>query len=96
MALNPPTPSIHRLQRRLPGYLIPFAPHAFAHERQANARMPLSPQMFLSISTYSTITPRIPHSSHRLKYYSIQRRLLVKPEGFTSDLYYRLRALYAQ
>ena len=96
MDLTPPTPSTHRLQRGLPGYLIPFAPHAFAHERQANARMPLSPQMFPPISTYSTITPGIPHSSHRLKSNSIQRRLLVKPEGFTSDLSDRLRALYAQ
>ncbi len=32
--LNPPTPSRHRLQRGLPGYLIPFAPHAFAPQRQ--------------------------------------------------------------
>ena len=27
-------PNRHRLQRGLPGYLILFAPHAFAHERQ--------------------------------------------------------------
>src|SRR5439155_221217 len=27
----PPTPSIHSLGRGLPGYLIRFAPHAFAH-----------------------------------------------------------------
>ncbi len=30
----PPTPSIHRLQPGLPGYLIPFAPLAFAPQRQ--------------------------------------------------------------
>ena len=30
----PPTSSGHRLQPGLPGYLIPFAPLAFAHERQ--------------------------------------------------------------
>ena len=29
-----PTPSTHRLQRGLPGYLILFAPHAFAIQRQ--------------------------------------------------------------
>ncbi len=29
-----PTPSIHRLRRGLPGYLILFAPHAFAPQRQ--------------------------------------------------------------
>ena len=27
----PPTPSAHRLRLGLPGYLIPFAPLAFAH-----------------------------------------------------------------
>ena len=31
---NPPTPSAHRLQRGLPGYLILFAPHTFASQRQ--------------------------------------------------------------
>ncbi len=30
----PPTSSGHRLQRGLPGYLIRFAPHAFAPQRQ--------------------------------------------------------------
>ena len=29
-----PTPSIHRLRRGLPGYLILFAPHAFEPQRQ--------------------------------------------------------------
>ena len=31
---NGPTPSIHRLQRGLPGYLILFAPHALVPQRQ--------------------------------------------------------------
>ena len=96
MVLTPPTPSVHRLQRGLPGYLIPFAPHAFAPERQAKARVPLSPLMFLPISTHSTTTPGIPHPSHRLKPSSFQRPLPVKPGDFTSDLMRRLRALYAQ
>ncbi len=30
----PAAPSVHRLQRGLPGYLILFAPHAFASQRQ--------------------------------------------------------------
>ena len=30
----PPTPSVHRLGRGLPEYLIQFAPHAFAPQRQ--------------------------------------------------------------
>ena len=33
-----PTTSIHRLQRGLPGYLILFATHAFASQRQLRAR----------------------------------------------------------
>jgi hypothetical protein len=33
-----PTPSAHRLQRGLPGYLILFATHAFAPQRQLRAR----------------------------------------------------------
>ena len=96
MDFTPPTPSIHRLPRGLPGYLIPFAPHAFAHERQASARVPLSPLVFLPISTHSTTTPGILHPSHRLKHISFQRPLPVKPGDFTSDLICRLRALYAQ
>ncbi len=86
MGLTPPTPSIHRLQRGLPGYLIPFAPHAFAHERQVNARVPLSPLVFLQISTHSTTTPGIPYPSHRLKLYSFQRPLPVKPGAFHAEL----------
>ncbi len=37
----PPTPSAQRLRRGLPGYLIPFAPHAFEPQRQYRARKPL-------------------------------------------------------
>ena len=33
-----PTPSIHRLRRGLPGYLILFAPHAFEPQRQLQSR----------------------------------------------------------
>src|ERR1700674_1914662 len=47
----PPTPSTHRLRRGLPGYLILFAPHAFAPQRQKSARKAPSPQVFLKIST---------------------------------------------
>ena len=35
----PATPSIHRLRRGLPGYLILFAPHAFAPQRQYLAQV---------------------------------------------------------
>src|SRR5512136_282361 len=96
MGSIPPIPSIHRLQRGLPGYLIPFAPHAFASERQVRTREPLSPQVFLPISTHSTTTPGIPLPSSDLKPGGIERPLPVKPGAFTPNLPSRLHALYAQ
>ncbi len=59
----PPTPSAHRLRLGLPGYLILFAPLAFAPERQYQARWAPSPLVFLPISMHSTATPGIPPSS---------------------------------
>ncbi len=63
----PVTPSIHRLGLGLPGYLILFAPLAFAPQRQLWSSAPLSPQVFLPISTHFTATPGIhaplPYSS---------------------------------
>ncbi len=58
-----PTPSAHRLGRGLPGYLILFAPHAFAPQRQYRPRRPPSPPAFLPISTHFTATPGIPPPS---------------------------------
>ncbi len=92
----PPTPSTHRLPLGLPGYLILFAPLAFALQRQYHARKPPSLLVFFQISTHFTATPGIPLSSHVLKTNSIECRPAVKPPGFTSDLMVRLRALYAQ
>src|SRR3989475_5432736 len=92
----PVTPSIHRLGPGLPGYLIPFAPLAFASQRQCRSRMPPSPPVFLQISTHFTATPGIPHPSPELKPSSIRRHSPVKPRDFTSDLVGRLQALYAQ
>ncbi len=63
----PPTPSDHRLRLGLPGYLIPFAPLAFAPQRQYRARCAPSPPVFLLISTHFTATPGIPTSSPVLK-----------------------------
>ena len=63
----PPTPSNHRLRRGLPGYLILFAPHAFAPQRQLQSRKPPSPLVFLLISTHFTATLGIPLSSPALK-----------------------------
>ena len=56
----PPTPSIHRLRRGLPGYLILFAPHAFEPQRQLSSSKPPSPLVFLLISTHFTATLGIP------------------------------------
>ncbi|EDT83674.1 hypothetical protein CBB_A0131, partial [Clostridium botulinum Bf] len=54
--LIPPTPSIHRLRRGLPGYLILFATHAFVPQRQLQSRKPPSPLVFFLISTHFTAT----------------------------------------
>ena len=63
----PPTPSTHRLQQGLPGYLIPFAPPAFEPQRQIQSSKPPSPLVFLPISTHFTATPGIPLTSPALK-----------------------------
>src|SRR4028119_1970348 len=55
-----PTPSAQRVRRGLPGYLILFAPHAFAPQRQLRPRDPPSPPAFLLISAHFTATPGIP------------------------------------
>src|SRR6266478_6660257 len=92
----PATPSTHRLRRGLPGYLILFAPHAFAPQRQYWPRSPPSPLVFLPISTNFTSTPGIPRPSSILKLASFGCTSSVEPRVFTSDLTSRLRALYAQ
>ena len=55
-----PLPSAHRLRLGLPGYLIPFAPLAFASQRQKTSRTSLSPRAFLPISTHFTAPPEVP------------------------------------
>src|SRR5205823_251434 len=92
----PITPSIHRLRLGLPGYLILFAPLAFAPQRQLWSSEPPSPLVFLPISTHFTATPGIPLTSPTLKHGSFPCRLRVEPEDFTTHLPHRLRALYAQ
>ncbi len=86
----PATPSIHRLGLGLPGYLILFAPLAFAPQRQLWSSAPLSPQVFLPISTHFTATPGIPRTSPILQHGSFACRLRVKPGDFTGDLPHRL------
>ena len=94
--VSPPTPSIHRLQRGLPGYLILFAPHAFVHERQLRPRGLPSPSVFFHISTHFTATRGIPPPSDVLQSDSHKCSSQVKPGDFTSVLPNRLRTLYAQ
>ena len=91
-----PTPSNHRLQRGLPGYLILFATHAFEPQRQLKPSRPPSPLVFLLISTHFTATLGIPPASPILKKNSFKSSLWVKPIDFTSDLLSRLHALYTQ
>ena len=93
---KPLTPSAHRLRLGLPGYLILFAPLAFAAQRQSQPREPLSLLVFLPISTDFTLTPGIPFSSSGLKLCSFERSSGVKLQDFTPDLHSRLPALYTQ
>ena len=58
--------SVHRLRHGLPGFLIPFATHAFASECQLDASKSPSPLVFFRISTHFTTTRGIPFTSHPL------------------------------
>ena len=91
-----PTTSTHRLQRGLPGYLILFAPHAFAPQRQYRASESPSPLVFFRISTNFTSTLGVPLTSPELKIPSFEGNSEVEPRDFTPNLDIRLRALYAQ
>ena len=92
----PPTSSGHRLRLGLPGYLILFAPLAFASQRQKWASETPSPLVFLPISTDFTLTPGIPLTSPILKSCSFERSSTVEPWNFTPNLQDRLLALYTQ
>ncbi|PIR05196.1 MAG: hypothetical protein COV57_00425 [Candidatus Liptonbacteria bacterium CG11_big_fil_rev_8_21_14_0_20_35_14] len=60
------TTSRHRLRRGLRGYLILFAPHAFVSQGQECPSVLPSPLVFHMISTDSTPTPCVPHTSNIL------------------------------
>src|SRR5580704_16572092 len=87
----PRTASIHSLRRGLPGYLIPFAPHAFVPECQERASTLLTPLVFLPISTDFTPTLRIPGTSLALKLGSFGNVSAVEPHDFTTNLPCHLR-----
>jgi hypothetical protein len=82
----PPASSAHRLRRGLPGYLILFAPHAFAPQRQTKPSKPPSPPVFFRISTHSTATPGIPLASTCLQPSSILGGHGVEPRHLTDGL----------
>ena len=88
-----PLPSTHRLGLGLPGYLIPFAPLAFAPQRQKRSSSSLSPPAFLPISTHFTAPLEVPHTPISLQTISIEGTSTVKLQDFTPDLMDRLRAL---
>lgn len=77
-----PLPSAHRLQLGLPGYLIPFAPLAFASQRQKKSRTSLSPRAFLPISTHFTAPPEVPGPPTPLQTDHLGASSPVKPGDF--------------
>jgi hypothetical protein len=98
LSLRPEVPkrlpsSAHRLQPGLPGYLIPFAPLAFVSQRQLRPSVPLSPPVFLPISTHFTAPPEVPHTPSALKPASPERHSPVGPGDFTPCLTGRLHTL---
>ena len=78
-----PLPSAHRLRPGLPGYLIPFAPLAFASQRQKTSRTSLSPRAFLPISTHFTAPPEVPGPPTSLQDGRIGARSPVEPGAFS-------------
>src|SRR5437870_7712013 len=82
----PATPSIHGLGLGLPGYLILFAPLAFAPQRQLWSSAPLSPQVFLPLSTHLPPTPGIQRTSPTFHHASSACRPRVDPGDFPVTL----------
>jgi len=64
-------------------YLIPFAPLAFASQRQVGPRGPLSPRAFLPISTHFTAPPAVPAPPTPLQAPRIRARSPVEPGDFS-------------
>ena len=85
--------SAHRLRPGLPGYLIPFATLAFVPQRQTSPSAPLSPPVFLPISTHFTAPLEVPCTPSSLKPASLERNSPVGPGDFTPYLTGRLRTL---
>ena len=88
--------SQHRLRHGLLGYLILFAPHAFAPQRQLWTRYMPSHLVFLRISTNFTSPLEILVSSFKLKFSCSKGFSTGKLWIFTLCRENSLRALYAQ
>ena len=82
--MSNPLPSSHRLGPGLPGYLIPFAPLAFASQRQKTSRTSLSPRAFLPISTHFTAPPEVPGPPTSLQTGRFGARSPVEPGAFSN------------
>jgi hypothetical protein len=78
-----PRSSAHGLRPGLPGYLIPFAPLAFAPQRQYESRTLLSPSVFLPISTHFTAPPAVPGPPPRLQAGHLGATSPVEPGAFS-------------
>src|SRR5690606_9193222 len=87
------TASDHRLRRGLPGYLIPFATHAFVPQRQYVVSGLPSQSAFCAISMHFTATLHVPTTSRQLKGYSSNGNPTVELPTFTTGLTPRLRTL---
>ncbi len=72
--ITTPTPSTHRLRRGLPGYLIPFAPHALAPQRQCPARRPPSPPLRHSSLPVCDALPRLSRGLSRHTWHAAYAR----------------------
>ena len=89
----PPTPSIHRLPRGLPGYLILFAPHAFEPQRQlpSDAASVWMSEMEL-VELFNVIVPtlratvRSVYKSGVLKSCEVETRIRL-PNGYYAEAY---------
>ena len=92
-----PTPSAHRLRLGLPGYLILFAPPAFAPQRQWRPRRLPSPSVFFPISAHfhrytgNSASPTAPEPPSSARFRGVE-----PPASTVPGLKGRLRALYAQ
>jgi hypothetical protein len=78
-------PSVHRLGRGLPGYLIPFATHAFVPQRQKCPSKLPSQLVFLVISTDVTPPPQVLFTSDILYFDSIFTTFLVEPKNLSEN-----------